>query len=43
MGEMVAGSVVGRLPLPTGAFESSLWLRKAAPAVTAGQMVVKPG
>ena len=28
MGNEVSGTVVGRLPMPDGAFESSLWLRK---------------
>ena len=32
MGDIVAGSIVGRLPLMTGAFENSLWLRKIGAA-----------
>ena len=30
MGSRVAASVIARLPLPAGAFESSLWMRKVA-------------
>ena len=32
MTSAVAESVIGRLPLAAGAFESSLWLRKAMPS-----------
>ncbi|WP_029010791.1 class I SAM-dependent methyltransferase [Azospirillum halopraeferens] len=35
MAAAVAASAAGRLPLPPGARESSLWLRKTAPALTA--------
>jgi predicted O-methyltransferase YrrM len=32
LADAVAGTVIGRLPLPAGAFESSLWLERRAPA-----------